>query len=137
MFEKVNVEDFYVVDDLPNVAGLKTRDNVLVYGKQGEFPDVKPFVSSVKFTNKQGDLTRFVIDEVKFDKVFVTTNSVITPTVLHYAALLVNKDGLFCLCSDDSEMQDLFTDCVEQNFPEAQIWKFNSIHGTVVVAKLD
>lgn len=107
--------------ELANVAGLKSRDSVLFVGVgQRGLSDIDRFVNSVGFVRTNSELKRLVVEEARFDKVFVGSGNLLD------AAQLVSRGGLLGHINQNpeeaDELEELFMNTIERNFLNAHTW---------------
>lgn len=119
-------------DDIVAVVGLKTSDRLLIIGDNVKFPGIQRSVYSVRGISNINELHALMKKKECFERVFIARENVFDERLVLAAAALVCKGGIVCFFSEDENLRNGFSECVERNFPISDIWPLSSNVGQLV-----
>jgi hypothetical protein len=127
-------EEVDVVKELVSLTDLRSTSRLLVIGN-GQVPDLKDRVASVKVAKKPGDLNKLLASEPPetFDRVFVLANNTITSQLIDRACQSVAVGGLLVFFSVDTDIVSIIEDHLDANYPNHNTWQLDTVVGQYVV----
>jgi hypothetical protein len=126
----VSFKENFEPDHFANIANLKSNDSVVLVGNDPELGSLlKNICGSFKSVKKEKELNSLILGETTFSKVVVTEDNIIDTTFLQKVFQLAKAGSLVVFLGDS----DFIFQYVEENFQQANVWKFDSNFGYLVI----
>lgn len=123
-------KEYSFYEDYRDVVNLRSRDSVLVVGN-AVFPGLTDFVGEVVTVKKNKELGEVLRANRVFDRIILTKSDFVSEQAL--ARVISLNGGLVALYTALDDSHERFLDYLQRNHPFADVWKFSSNLGPVIL----
>ena len=122
-------------DPPEDVLDIRRNQKILFVGDDGPFQGAQRLCDHVGQVRNSQKLELIVENDpsMRYDLIVLSRNTILSEASLVRAVSLLQSGGLLALFVDTQELGDLFAKSVETSWPFADIWKFDTSIGPVVL----